>query len=27
MRIYSESCSTESVAKLLEAGKKFALGK
>jgi len=25
MRIYSESCSTESVTKLLEAGKKFAL--
>jgi len=26
MRIYSESCSTESVAKLLEAGREFALG-
>lgn len=26
MRIYSESCSTESVAKLLEAGRGFALG-
>jgi phosphomannomutase len=26
MRIYSESCSTESVAKLLEAGQGFALG-
>jgi phosphomannomutase len=25
MRIYSESCSKESVAKLLEAGRKFAL--
>ena len=26
MRIYSESCSTESVTKLLEAGRRFALG-
>ena len=26
MRIYTESCSKESVAKLLEAGKNFALG-
>jgi phosphomannomutase len=27
LRIYTESCSKESVAKLLEAGRKFALGK